>query len=66
MQKYLRGYIKLFHNNVVLEGDFDFKVILDPHTLRGEIIEKRGGRLLAGYAWGGLKILREKNWHMML
>ncbi|MGM2799574.1 DNA/RNA helicase domain-containing protein, partial [Bacillus cereus group sp. Bce004] len=39
------------NNSVVLEGDFDFKVISDPHTLREEIIEKRGGRLLAGYAW---------------
>jgi uncharacterized protein len=34
-----------------LEGDFDFKVMSSPHQLKEEIVDKRGGRLLAGYAW---------------
>jgi DUF2075 family protein/broad-specificity NMP kinase len=34
-----------------LEGDFDFKVVSNPHDLVEEIVRKRGGRLLAGYAW---------------
>jgi uncharacterized protein len=34
-----------------LEGDFDFKVVSNPHQLKEEIVDKRGGRLLAGYAW---------------
>ncbi|RFB12696.1 DUF2075 domain-containing protein [Bacillus sp. HNG] len=36
---------------VDLEGEFDFKVVSNPHDLTKEIVEKRGGRLLAGYAW---------------
>ncbi|XBO90410.1 DNA/RNA helicase domain-containing protein [Bacillus paranthracis] len=48
------------NTNIVLEGDFDFKVISDPHTLREEIIEKRGGRLLAGYAWEWTKNTKGK------
>jgi uncharacterized protein len=34
-----------------LEGDFDFKVVDNPHELVDEIVNKRNGRLLAGYAW---------------
>ncbi|PFD96430.1 ATP/GTP-binding protein [Bacillus cereus] len=48
------------NNNVVLEGDFDFKIISDPHKLKKEIIEKRGGRLLAGYAWEWTKNAKMK------
>ncbi|MDA1679850.1 DUF2075 domain-containing protein [Bacillus cereus group sp. TH152-1LC] len=48
------------NNNVVLEGDFDFKVISDPHILREEIVKKRGGRLLAGYAWEWTKNTKGK------
>jgi uncharacterized protein len=36
---------------IKLEGDFDFKVVSTPQQLKNEIVEKRGGRLLAGYAW---------------
>ncbi|MEH7239096.1 DUF2075 domain-containing protein [Bacillus sp. JJ1562] len=36
---------------VNLEGEFDFKVVQDPHELIQEVVEKRSGRLLAGYAW---------------
>ena len=36
---------------VELEGEFDFKVVSNPHELTKEIVDKRGGRLLAGYAW---------------
>jgi uncharacterized protein len=38
-----------------LEGDFDFKLVSSPHELKEEIVEKRGGRLLAGYAWDWTK-----------
>jgi uncharacterized protein len=38
-----------------LEGDFDFKVISIPHVLKEEIVEKRNGRLLAGYVWNWTK-----------
>ena len=34
-----------------LEGDFDFKIVSSPQELKEEIVDKRGGRLLAGYAW---------------
>jgi DUF2075 family protein/archaellum biogenesis ATPase FlaH len=34
-----------------LEGDFDFRVITSPQQLKEEIVDKSGGRLLAGYAW---------------
>lgn len=34
-----------------LEGDFDFKVVDNPHELVEEIVNKRNGRILAGYAW---------------
>lgn len=34
-----------------LEGDFDFKVVSSPYDLVEEIVNKRNGRLLAGYAW---------------
>jgi uncharacterized protein len=34
-----------------LEGDFDFKVVSSPDELVDEIVNKRNGRLLAGYAW---------------
>ncbi|WP_404332092.1 DNA/RNA helicase domain-containing protein [Mesobacillus maritimus] len=34
-----------------LEGDFDFKLVSSPHDLVEEIVNKRNGRLLAGYAW---------------
>jgi len=36
---------------VNLEGDFDFKVVNSPHKLVDEIINKKNGRVLAGYAW---------------
>jgi DUF2075 family protein/broad-specificity NMP kinase len=38
-----------------LEGDFDFKVVSSPHELVEEIVNKRNGRLLAGYAWDWTK-----------
>ncbi len=34
-----------------LEGDFDFQLVDSPHTLKEEIVDKRDGRLVAGYAW---------------
>jgi DUF2075 family protein/broad-specificity NMP kinase len=34
-----------------LEGDFDFQVVSNPQELVKEIVGKRGGRILAGYAW---------------
>ncbi|WP_078549765.1 DUF2075 domain-containing protein [Litchfieldia alkalitelluris] len=40
---------------VPLEGEFEFKVVSNPNELVEEIIEKRGGRLLAGYAWDWTK-----------
>lgn len=48
------------NNEVVFEGDFDFKVVSDPHELKEKIIEKRGGRLLAGYAWEWTKNAKTK------
>ena len=36
---------------VEFEGEFVFNVVSNPHDLIKEIVEKRGGRLLAGYAW---------------
>lgn len=44
----LLGYID---KEIALEGEFDFRVVTDPHELVEEIVEKRNGRLLAGYAW---------------
>lgn len=38
-------------DNFILEGDFDFKIVSSPQELKEEIVDKRGGRLLAGYAW---------------
>lgn len=38
-------------NDIHLEGDFEFKVVSCPHELKEEIVDKRDGRLLAGYAW---------------
>lgn len=51
---YIAWLDSLFNNDkdtVFLEGDFDFKVVSSPHELREEIVHKRGGRILAGYAW---------------
>ena len=39
-----------------LEGDFDFKVVSSPQELKEEIVDKRDGRLLAGYAWDWTKM----------
>jgi uncharacterized protein len=36
---------------IKLEGDFDFKIVSTPQDLVEEVVDKRGGRLLAGYAW---------------
>ncbi|TLS36792.1 DUF2075 domain-containing protein [Pseudalkalibacillus caeni] len=41
--------------DVSLEGEFDFQVVSNPHELTKEIVEKRGGRILAGYAWDWTK-----------
>jgi uncharacterized protein len=43
------------NNEEQLEGDFDFKVVSSPHELVEEIVNKRNGRLLAGYAWDWTK-----------
>lgn len=40
---------------VPLQGDFEFKVVSNPHELKEEIVDQRGGRLLAGYAWDWTK-----------
>jgi uncharacterized protein len=48
----LLGYSE---EEVSLEGEFDFKVVSNPNQLIEEIVEKRGGRLLAGYAWDWTK-----------
>ncbi|MDM5187312.1 DUF2075 domain-containing protein [Bacillus sp. DX4.1] len=48
------------NNEITLEGDFDFQVISNPHKLKKEIIGKRGGRLLAGYAWEWTKNAKMK------
>ncbi|MBM7651261.1 DUF2075 domain-containing protein [Neobacillus cucumis] len=40
-----------------LEEDFDFKIVSSPQELKEEIVDKRGGRLLAGYAWDWSKEL---------
>ncbi|WP_394234167.1 DNA/RNA helicase domain-containing protein [Niallia oryzisoli] len=42
-------------NNLLLEGDFDFKVFSSPHELKEEIVDRLDGRLLAGYAWDWTK-----------
>lgn len=43
---------------VKLEGDFDFKVVPSPQILQDEIVNKRAGRLLAGYAWDWTKNMK--------
>ncbi|WP_339060337.1 DUF2075 domain-containing protein [Tepidibacillus marianensis] len=40
-----------------LEGDFDFKIMSNPHELEEEIVYRHGGRLVAGYAWDWTKDL---------
>ncbi|WP_077212427.1 DUF2075 domain-containing protein [Bacillus dakarensis] len=40
---------------VPLQGDFEFKVLSNPHELKEKIVDQRGGRLLAGYAWDWTK-----------
>ncbi|WP_239094428.1 DNA/RNA helicase domain-containing protein [Bacillus sp. B15-48] len=45
-------------SNVQLEGDFDFKVVSNPHQLKEEIVDRLGGRLLAGYAWDWTKTVK--------
>ncbi|MCP8970927.1 DUF2075 domain-containing protein [Ectobacillus ponti] len=48
----LLGYSE---EDIQLEGDFDFRVVSTPQQLVEEIVDKRGGRLLAGYAWDWTK-----------
>jgi uncharacterized protein len=40
-----------------LEGDFDFRLVSSPQELKEEIVDKLGGRLLAGYAWDWTKTI---------
>ncbi|WP_160725007.1 DUF2075 domain-containing protein [Bacillus sp. USDA818B3_A] len=57
---YISWLDNLLHNEeeiFPLEGDFDFRVVSSPHELKEEIVDKRGGRLLAGYAWDWTKDL---------
>ncbi|MCM3790340.1 DUF2075 domain-containing protein [Domibacillus indicus] len=55
---YIAWLESIFNENdhsISLEGDFEFKVVSNPHELKEEIVDKRGGRLLAGYAWDWTK-----------
>ncbi|SDI24941.1 hypothetical protein SAMN05192534_1288 [Alteribacillus persepolensis] len=38
-------------SDIGLKGDFDFQIVDSPHVLKEEIVDKRNGRLVAGYAW---------------
>ncbi|QST00395.1 DUF2075 domain-containing protein [Pontibacillus sp. ALD_SL1] len=49
--EWLNSVLGYTDEEVELEGDFDFKVVSNPHELTEEIVNKRSGRLLAGYAW---------------
>ncbi|MDR7079747.1 DUF2075 family protein [Neobacillus niacini] len=51
---YISWLESILNNNedtFTLEGDFDYKIVSNPQELKEEIVDKRGGRLLAGYAW---------------
>jgi uncharacterized protein len=53
-ENYISWLESILNNNedtFTLEGDFDFKVVSSQQELKKEIVDKRGGRLLAGYAW---------------
>lgn len=55
---YLEWLNSIFNDDekqVQLESDFDFKVVSSPHELKEQIVDHRGGRLLAGYAWDWTK-----------
>lgn len=55
---YISWLDSLLNNEEVtapFEGDFDFRIISSPNQLKEEIVDKRGGRLLAGYAWDWTK-----------
>jgi DUF2075 family protein/Cdc6-like AAA superfamily ATPase len=56
---WLNDLLHYGNNADSLEGDFDFKVVSNPHDLVEEIVKQRGGRLLAGYAWEWSKHLDE-------
>ncbi len=43
------------NEEVSLEGEFEFNLVNNPHDLIEEVVNKRGGRLLAGYAWDWTK-----------
>ncbi|MFC3040433.1 DNA/RNA helicase domain-containing protein [Virgibacillus xinjiangensis] len=49
--QWLDSLLGFSDEHVELEGDFDFNIVPDPHQLIEEIVDKRNGRLLAGYAW---------------
>jgi uncharacterized protein len=51
---YISWLESILNNNeetFTLEGDFDFKIVSSPQELKEEIVDKRSGRLLAGYVW---------------
>lgn len=37
--------------DIQLDGDFDFQLVDCPHELLEKVVDDKGGRLLAGYAW---------------
>ncbi|ADI00159.1 DUF2075 domain-containing protein [Salisediminibacterium selenitireducens] len=39
------------NQEIQLEGDYDFRIVDSPNELYEEIVMKRDGRLVAGYAW---------------
>lgn len=40
---------------VMLEGDYDFRIVESPQQLMKEIVDEKGGRVMAGYAWNWTK-----------